>query len=59
MDIFIFILGYLEPLQIAVQLWHDWGIFDKVAWHHSPEFIVSCEDFGTIKFTLFVWGPDA
>ena len=55
---FIFILCCLEPLQIAVQLWRDWDIFDKVAQHHSPGFIVPSEPLGTITFTLFVRRTD-
>ena len=55
---FIFILCYLDPLQIVAQLWRDLDIFYKVAQHHSPCFSVQSEALGTIKFTLFVWELD-
>ena len=57
-DIFIFMFCYLEPIQIAVQLWHDWNIFDKVAQHHISGFIMLPEVLRTIKLTLFVRGPE-
>ena len=56
--ILIFTLCNVELLQIAAQLWHDWDIFDNVAQHHSPDFIVLSEAFVTIKFMLFVRWPD-
>ena len=56
--IFIFILCYLEPLQIPVRLRHDWDIFGKVAPHHSPGFILPAEVLGTITFILFVQGAE-
>ena len=56
--IFTFILCYLEPLHIMVRLWRDWDIFDKVARHHRTGFIVPAEVLKTIKFTLFVKGPE-
>ena len=46
-----------RTLPIAAQLWHDWDIFDKVAWHHSPGFMLPSDALETIKFTVFVREP--
>ena len=54
----IFILCYLETIQVVARLLRDWDTFDKVTQHHNPGFIVPSEAPGTLKFTLFVLGPD-
>ena len=56
--IFIFILCYLQPVQIVAWLWRDWDMFDKVAKHHSRGFVVLSVSLGTTTFILSVQGPD-
>ena len=42
----------------SVQLWRNYDMFDKVAQHHSPGFIMSAQALRTITVILFFNGLD-